>query len=269
MTKREELDLFITKSEDFIDSKYILADIKIAGLLKSIALSETLLALFKNCLQNYDFTKAKKAYLIKSNFSDTRGEFILPKSSKELLAFVFSILLEIDSKKIFLNEFLDKYFYVDGSSYSSYNLFINSMIKPFSDTVKSLMENVLDGTLEDPIDAFSKEEQKRQKDAEEKRIQLQKEKEISKKKYGESIKALKEILIIDKKKVKEKNVSYEEKERLTLIIDMLANVIESSDRDAIIYAYSAYYYAVKSHKFLFFKRLTQTKKYILDIINEI
>ena len=131
------------------------------------------------------------------------------------------------------------------------------------------MESVLDGKLQDPVEAFTEEEQKREQEAEDKRKQLQKEREISKKKYGESVKALKEILLIDKKKVKEKNFNSEEKERLTLIIDMLANVIDSCDRDAIIYAYSAYYYAVKSHQLLFFKRIKKTKKYILDVINEI
>ena len=34
MTKREELDLFVIRINEFIDSKYILADIKIVNLLK-------------------------------------------------------------------------------------------------------------------------------------------------------------------------------------------------------------------------------------------
>ena len=41
LTKREELDLFLERAQEFIDSKYILADIKIVNLLKSIANSKT------------------------------------------------------------------------------------------------------------------------------------------------------------------------------------------------------------------------------------
>ena len=33
MTKREELDLFLMRADEFIDSKYILADVKIVNLL--------------------------------------------------------------------------------------------------------------------------------------------------------------------------------------------------------------------------------------------
>ena len=48
MGKNEELALFVAKADELIDSKYIIADIKILGLLKSIAASDTLVAIFKN-----------------------------------------------------------------------------------------------------------------------------------------------------------------------------------------------------------------------------
>ena len=52
MNKREELDLFLLRADELIDSKYILASKKIENLLKSIANSETLLSIFKNCLKD-------------------------------------------------------------------------------------------------------------------------------------------------------------------------------------------------------------------------
>ena len=66
MTKREELDLFLTSAQDFIASKYILADIKIVNLLKAIASSDTLIALFKNCLTDFNYEEAQKKYLVKT-----------------------------------------------------------------------------------------------------------------------------------------------------------------------------------------------------------
>ena len=68
MTKREELNLFIKRIDEFIDGKYILADVKIINILKVIAGSETLLALFKNCLTDFDYSEAKKTYLVKSKY---------------------------------------------------------------------------------------------------------------------------------------------------------------------------------------------------------
>ena len=58
MRRSEELELFLSRADEFIESQYILADVKIAGLLKAIAGSETLLALFKNCLNYTGFTAA-------------------------------------------------------------------------------------------------------------------------------------------------------------------------------------------------------------------
>ena len=48
MNKEKELNLFLERADELIDSKYILADVKLASFLKAIASSDTLLALFKN-----------------------------------------------------------------------------------------------------------------------------------------------------------------------------------------------------------------------------
>ncbi len=269
MSKREELDIFLRRADELIDSKYILADVKIVNLLKTIASSDTLLALFKNCLTGFDYEEAQNKYFTKSSFMEDKGEFVLPSTSRELLAFIFNILVDLDAGNIVLGDFLDKYFYVDGSSYSSYALFINSMIKPFRNSVKMLMESVIDGRLQDPVDAFREEEEKREKELKEAEEEEQREKERSKKAYGDSLKKLRDILLADKKKVKESKLDEEEKENLILLIDMLANVIDSTDKDAIHYAYLAYKYAIKSHPVLFFKREKATAKLVKDVLNEL
>ncbi len=270
MTKTDELNLFLEKVDDFINGKYILADIKIVNILKVIASSDTLLALFRNCLTDFDFNQAKKKYLVKSQYtSNDKGEFILPPNSRELLAFVFNILVDIDGKRINFAEFISRYFYEDGSFSAGYSAFINSMIKPFRNSVKMLMESVIDGKLQDPVEALMEEEQKRAKESEEKQKQLKKEKELSEKSYGESIKAIRAILLKDKTKIKGKNYPEEKKSEILLVIDMLANVVESNDKDAIEYAFVAYKYVAKAYKFTFFNRIKKVQKYLKDIINEL
>jgi hypothetical protein len=101
LTKREELEIFLERCDEFIDSKYILADVKLASLLKSIASSDTLLALFQNCLNGFDYYGAQKRYLVKNpHVTSDKGEFVLPPNSRELLAFIFTTLVEIDGKRI-------------------------------------------------------------------------------------------------------------------------------------------------------------------------
>ena len=174
MDKTEELNTFLARADELIESKYIVADIKIVNLLKSIASSETLLAIFKNCLTDFDFEDAKKKYLVKSEYlSSEKGEFILPDSSREILAFIFCVLMAIDAKEIELSDFIKKYFYEDGSYSAGFATFVNAMIKPFRNTVKSITESVIEGKIQDPIEALSEEEERRKREEAERRRQLE------------------------------------------------------------------------------------------------
>lgn len=268
MSKREELEVFLERADELIKSQYIVAGVKLANMLKAIANSETLLALFKNCLAEFDYAIANKKYLVKSqHLSSDKGEFVLPSNSRDLLAFVFTVLVDIDSERIDFVQFLNKYFFVDGSCSSAYDAFVTAMIKPFKNTVKMLMERVIDGNLQDPIEAFKQEEERRAREKEEREDTERRESELLKKTYGASVKAIKQALLEDKQKVKEKNFSDEEKEEMTLVIDMLANVIESEDKDAIAYAFTAYKYVVKCRPITFFGRNKKITAYVKDVIN--
>lgn len=270
MTRKEELDLFLVKIDELIDSKYIIADIKIVNLLKAIASSNTLVAIFKNCLQDFDYEGAYKKYLVKSPYlAENKGEFILPTSSRDLLAFVFSIIMDIDAKNIELGEFLNKYFYVDGSYSSGYNDFITKMIKPFRSTVKVLMESVIEGKVQDPVEAILEQEKKKEEQEALNKQNEEKQKELSQKTYFNKIKLLKEILLKDKTKIKQSKLNQLDKEEIILVIDMLANVIESNDKDAIIYAYISYKYVAKAHKILLFGRAKKVGRLAGEIINEL
>ncbi len=267
MNKSEELQFFLEKADELCSSKYILSEIKIVNLLKAISSSETLLAIFKNCLIDFDIDEAKKKYFIKSKYlTGDKGEFILPGNSRELLAHVFNILVEIDSKEINFPDFLSKYFYEDGSFSASYGAFINSMIKPFRNSVKLLMECVIDGSLEDPIEAIVREEERRAELEIERQKREQLEAELSKKSYGASVKKIRELLLKDKQKIKGSKYKDQIKEEITLIIDMFANAIESEDKDAIYYSFVAYKYCAKAHKHTLRKGLRKIKKLSKEVL---
>lgn len=268
MTKREELNLFLLRADEFIEGKYILADIKIVNLLKSIAGSDTLIAIFKNCLDGFDFEEAKRKYLIDSKFqSENRGEFILPLNSRELLALIFNLLLKFDSKEIEFSDFLSRYFFEDGSFSSSYSAFVNGVIKPFRDSLNAIMESVIEGKLQDPIEAFCEAEKKKEEEKQKRLIEEEKNRELERRQNGENIKQIKEILLKDKLKVKEKKLAEKVEYEILLIIDMLANVVESNDKDAIVYAFTAYKYMVKAHGVMFFRRDKKIGSLIEGIIN--
>jgi hypothetical protein len=157
MSKREELDLFLTRADEFIESKYILADVKIINLLKSIASSDTLIAIFKNCLDGFDYEKATKTYLVANKYlSGDKGEFVLPSTSRELLAFIFNLLVDIDAKRIDFSGFIKRYFYEDGSFSAGYSAFINAMIKPFKNSVKCLWKALSTANFKIPLRRLQK-----------------------------------------------------------------------------------------------------------------
>ena len=184
---------------------------------------------------------------------------------------MFTLLAEIDAKTINFAEFINKYFYEDGSFSAGYSAFINSVIKPFRNSVKLIMESVIEGKVQDPIEAFTQEEERRAKEKELQEKQLQKEKELSKKVYGESIKQIKKILLEDKTKIKSKSAKLKEGlvDEMHLVIDMLANVIESDDKDAILYAFISYKYMAKAHPILMFNRGKAVENLVRKVLNEL
>ncbi|MBQ3115811.1 MAG: hypothetical protein IJC07_02155 [Clostridia bacterium] len=269
MNKREELDLFLERAGELIDSTYILADVKIANLLKSIASSDTLMAIFQNCLAGFDYSGAKKKYLIPNGDFLDKGEFVLPSNSRELLALIFTLLVDVDAGRIALGEFINKYFFEDGSYSLGYASFLNSMIKPFKNSVKMLMESVIDGKLQDPVEALVEQEERLAKEKAEAEQNKIKEQELSQKVYGESVKKVKAYLLEDKKKIKESKLSDEQKQEMILIIDVLANTVDQEDKDAIEYAFVSYKYLAKAKKFLFRGRAKKMTAEIRTIINGI
>ncbi len=266
MDKREELTAFLECADDMIKSNYILADVKIVNLLKSIAASETLVAVFKNCLADFDYEKAQKKYFIKNKFFDDRGEFVLPQTSRDLLALVFILLLDIDAKRVGFSEFLRKYFYEDGSRSAGYTAFINTMIKPFRNSVSALIESVIEGKIEDPIEAFTREEERRAKEQEEQRIAEEQSKELLKTEKGNYVKQILDYLVEDKTKIKASKLKPEIINELVYVIDMLANVVGSDDKDAINYAYISYKYCSKAYRFRYFRKARKIKALVDKIL---
>ena len=136
-TGREQIDLFLRRCDEVMGSRFIIADTKISDLLKSIATSDLLYAYFRDITKNFDFRAAQRKYLDNAPAAPSRGKKMLfPEDPQEKLAFIFCLLVEFDSKKRDLSEFLQEYFYEDGSVYESFYAFTNQVIKPFRNAVK-------------------------------------------------------------------------------------------------------------------------------------
>lgn len=146
MEKAEELELFLEKADELIETKYIFADVKIAGLLKAVACSDVLVCMMENCLKSFDYEKVFASAFIKSD-DDAHGEYVRPEGTKEMLALVFSVLVKIDNKTLDLAALMKDYFYADGSLFNSFTMFTGEFVKPYKTAVKLLFENIMGGKI--------------------------------------------------------------------------------------------------------------------------
>ena len=130
-----EIFNFFSACDEFIEGKFILADIKIAKILRSISESNIIYDLIAESLINYDFKKEYE-YLHNDSSEHHNGILTLPNNNQVIIPFAFSLLVEIDSKQINFNEFLAKEFPNATSQKEEYTVFANQIILPFKNAVK-------------------------------------------------------------------------------------------------------------------------------------
>lgn len=131
-----ELSAFNSACDEFISGKYILADIKIASILKCIAADEKLKNIISSCLENYDFLTN-----FENSVQETPNGFNLnlPANEKEIIAFTFSLLFRFDNKQLNFYDFLSKYFAIEDEPMGKEIVnFAKLVMLPFKNSVNSL-----------------------------------------------------------------------------------------------------------------------------------
>ncbi len=132
-----KIQRFFGACDDLIGGTYVAADTKIAEILKAISGSRELTDLFSAATEGFDYPKSKQAYLrYPAQRGATHGIAFLPSDRKEILAFVFCVLVELDADVMRLGDFLLRFFYEDGSYTASFAVFAERMIRPFRDIVR-------------------------------------------------------------------------------------------------------------------------------------
>lgn len=142
---KPQINDFLKKCSELKNCKFIMAPTKIKDLLKSIVNSRALYELFTSVSAEFDYPLAKSRCLI--NLTDgfeERGVVVLPQSTRDKLAFIFCLLVEIDRDSINFNWFLQKYFSDDdGSFYGSYFSFCENIITPFERIIGGMFASYL------------------------------------------------------------------------------------------------------------------------------
>ena len=216
MTKREELDVFVERAEELIRSKYILADIKIVGILKAIAASESLSGIVESSLFHFDYEESLKKHFVSSSYgSENKGEFIPPDNTREAIALTFRILLDLDAKKISLMEFLKEYFCESGDYMEGY----------------TLTEGIIEGRLREPKDE----------------LRILQERAVVARKLEENrvvdeglLNRVRDLIRSDRSRLMSAAIQPEVLADIMLVFDAYSQAVDSSDKEKIRYAFVCY-----------------------------
>lgn len=141
----DNLDLkqFNLACEDFIAGKYILANVKVKALMKTINESEKLTELVSSCLDGFDFTIAFRESIVV-------GGLQLPNDNKSIVAYCFNVLYNLDEGTITFLDFLNKYFVSSKTSGGEeFKLFTSTIIEPFKMAINNEYKNLYEMTSSD------------------------------------------------------------------------------------------------------------------------
>lgn len=135
--KYSRIEKFFAACDELVNGAYSMAETNIAGVLRAIAASGELTDFFTAATDGFDYGAAKRAYLrYPAERGGAHGIAYLPHERKDVLAFVFCVLVELDAGVMKTGDFLLRYFYKDGSFTASYEVFADRMIRPFRDIVR-------------------------------------------------------------------------------------------------------------------------------------
>lgn len=130
-----DIKSFNNACDEFLAGKYILAEVKITCILREIANNEKLKNIVSNALENYEFKTEFSKHI---GGDEEHPTLTLPKSEKEIISFVYSLLYTFDKKQISLYDFLRKFYGNDDNHGQEVYSFATNILLPFKNAVNNI-----------------------------------------------------------------------------------------------------------------------------------
>ena len=147
LKRQKAYEIFQAKCAKMIESKFLLAQPCIAGVLKCIIASPELYQFIKDCISNIDCEDE----LSKATLNSGKQEFILPESKRVMVALVTYLLNQFDNNEIDLMEFIAYYYNPDTNI--GYQIFCREVVEPYCRLVGEvfLNDNIVDEVSEPQV----------------------------------------------------------------------------------------------------------------------
>ena len=141
----EPIKAFIDACNVMCEAKYLLGERKISALMKTIASYPRLMDIFKDALSGYNSHAEFRKSQVRVG---TRSKLVPPQNQTKFISYVFCILLDLDTGRVKLREYLDEYFYNTNPN-EEFAFFCSTLIVPFRDVTEYVYYNGADSYLED------------------------------------------------------------------------------------------------------------------------
>ena len=152
-TNNQSIISFINACNDLVDGKFILADIKISKILKSISQSTEIYNLIAESMINYDFDAEFEKAVVKNEQGVEKFE--LPEEAEKLIPLVFCLLVEIDSKRINLNDFIKAQFPLVNNQNEEYLAFAKTIIIPFRNAIAEIFNTEVNIKIQEKPEIYT------------------------------------------------------------------------------------------------------------------
>lgn len=258
-TREQSLNNFLGLLDELIQSRYLFANSKVFEVITAINSSKLLSEMFNYFTEGFDF----QSQLIECFYvSGEDKHFNLPVKNTDVLAFVYSLLREINYKNLQLTDLLD-YFNNNKNYDMAYSNFAKSVLLPFKSYVNQIGFQMINSTQTQEELNLSK------KTVEEEPLQFQSHAQaiedavIKVNGFENAVSTMLRLLDLDRLAVKESRLSNADTQELLYVIDLFEEKLREKDKEKISLIYLAYLYAVRP-----FKKLKTNAKRITEILIE-
>ncbi len=138
-----ELKQFTEKVNGMLECKFILSEIRMTALLKTLVSLPTLMQTLEQTTASFDYAAEyqRAAAWVAQPDGTQKIKFCLPKDKLKCFTFVFCLLADFDAGKRNFNRFLSEYF-AAGDINESYARFCEEVMKPFKRAGESILRNI-------------------------------------------------------------------------------------------------------------------------------
>ena len=137
MNEVKELILFNSACQEFINGKYILAEMKISSILKIIEEENKLKQLVSSCINEFNFQVFFNS-CIKQN--GEHSSFNMPTDEKQIIALVYCLLSSFKNKNINFTDFINTFYSIN--DVAEISKFAENVISPFKNAINSMFAKV-------------------------------------------------------------------------------------------------------------------------------